>query len=83
MLIVVTFVFNAGVFIGIGIGFVFILLCILTIFLCKRHFDKNHFQQIANRSHIFAQDEKHELRLLSKGSNNFKVCTEVMMFNER
>lgn len=61
-----------GIFIGCGIASIFIILCVLIIIYCKRQIEKyNH--QMVNHPGIFAQDEKHEMKILPKSSSNYKV----------
>lgn len=70
----INYVCLSGIFIGLGIGCVFIVLCVLIIICCKRHIEKRHHRvPVSNRPNIFSADEKHEMKMMSTSSKPFKV----------
>lgn len=56
-----------GVFIGCGISVFCISLCLITIFCCKRKFEKRYLEREAG-VHILSGREKHEMRILTRNS---------------
>lgn len=63
----------SGIFIGLGIGCVFIILCILIIICCKRHIEKRHHRiPVPNRPN-YSANEKHEMKIISTSSKPYKV----------
>lgn len=61
-----------GVLIGLGIGGLFIFICVLTLYICKKHFEK-HYRHIYARSRIISPDDKHEMKTLSKRPVSYRT----------
>lgn len=68
--------FLVGVYIGVGISVILIILCIIIICAYKRKFDK-HYRQVANGPHFKPSNEKHEMKVLTKNTNGYRVSNAV------
>lgn len=68
-----------GIFIGTGISAIMVILCCVTLVCLYRRRSGKHYRQVANGTHFMSTNEKHEMKVLTRNTNGYRVSNDSTM----